>query len=118
MALRPVYDRVIVRVDEPETQSKGGVLFPLSGQKAQRKGEVLAVGPGTHNYKGEFIATQLKPGDRIVFGAYAGTEIKHEGEKYRVMREGDIAGVIEGDHEAITTGQLEARREGAAIEYQ
>lgn len=115
---RPIHDRVIVRADEPKTVTSGGIHLVQFGQKAQRRGEVLAVGPGTYNEKGQFIKTTLKPGDRVIFGSYAGAEIKIEGETYRVMRESDIAAQVEGDLEDVETGTLEKRREGSAIQYQ
>lgn len=114
---RPIHDRVIVRADEPETVTKGGIHLVQYGKKAQRRGEVLAVGPGVYNQKGQFVETTLKPGDRIVFGSYAGAEITIDGETYRVMRESDIAAKVEGDLEEVETGTLEKRREGSAIQY-
>lgn len=114
---RPIHDRIIVRADEPETVTKGGIHLVQYGQKAQRRGEVLAVGPGTYNEKGQFIETTLKPGDRIVFGSYAGTELKLDGESYRVMRESDVAALVEGDLASVETGTLEKRREGSAVQY-
>jgi chaperonin GroES len=116
---RPLHDRIIVRTDEPEKVTKGGIHLVTSGKEAQRRGEVLAVGPGIYSQAGTFIETTLKPGDRVIFGSYAGTEIKIEGETYRVMREGDVAAVIEeGELKDVETGTLEKRREGSAVQYQ
>jgi len=115
---RPIHDRIIVRVDRPKTRTDGGIWLPPSGKKAQRKGEVLAVGPGTYDADGRWVATTLKPGDRVVFGSYAGTDIEVDDEVYRVLREGNVAAVIEGDEEGVETEALPPRRESTAFEYQ
>jgi len=118
MNARPIHDRIFVKLDAPDVMTKGGLWLPTTGQKPKRMGEVLAVGPGTYNQQGRFIKTTLKVGDRVIFGAYAGTEIKIDGEKIRVMRESDIAGAFEGESDEIETGSVEMKREGAHTWYQ
>ena len=116
---RPIHNRIFVEVDAPETMTKGGLWLPQTGQKPKRMGKVIAVGPGMEDSRGKFIKTKLKVGDRVIFGAYAGTEIKYQGESTRVMRETDImAAFEEGAEDAIETGPLETKREGAHTWYQ
>lgn len=118
MKARPIQNRIFVRLDAPDTRTKGGLWLPTTGQKPKRMGEVLAVGPGMHDQSGKFVKTKLNVGDRVIFGAYAGTEITVDEEKIRVMRESDIVAAIEGDTDDVETGAVETRREGAHTFYQ
>jgi len=87
--LTPLHDRVIVkRIEEKET-IKGGIIIPDSAKEKPQEGEVIAVGPGKRE-KGELIALDVKPGDRVLFGKYSGTEIKLEGEEVLILREEEI----------------------------
>jgi len=107
---RPIHDRIIVRVESAETVSKGGIEIVSMRKVWRRCGEVLAVGPGIISEKtGKLIPTTLKPGDRVVFGSYAGTEIEVGGETYRVMREGDVACVADPEAEISTDGLLSSK---------
>lgn len=114
---RPLHDRIVVRRDTPETMSKGGIFLPHKARDPQRAGEVLAVGPGVVGPAGAIIPMSLKAGDKVIFGEYVGTAVEIDGEKYQIMREGDVVCVI--DPEAvIETGPMETRREGAHSYYQ
>ena len=96
MAFRPLGDRVLVRRIEEEEKTKGGIIIPDTAKEKPQEGEVVAVGPGARNEKGELIALELKAGDRILFGKWSGTEVKIDGEDLLIMKESDILGVIEG----------------------
>jgi chaperonin GroES len=96
MNLRPLHDRVIVKLMEEERMSAGGIVIPDSATEKPIRGEVLAVGNGKILESGEKRALDLKAGDKVLFGKYAGTEVKVDGEELLVMREEDIMAVIEG----------------------
>ena len=96
MNIRPLHDRVIVRRMEEERTSAGGIVIPDSATEKPAQGEILAVGKGKVNDKGDVSPLDVKVGDKVLFGKYAGTEVKVEGEELLVMREEDIMGVIEG----------------------
>lgn len=93
MKLKPLGDRVIVKVIEPEEVTKGGIILPDVAKEKPQVGEILAVGPGRTSDKGETIKMQVKVGDRVLFGKYSGTEISYEGEKYLIMHESDILAI-------------------------
>ena len=94
MNVRPLYDRVLVkRFDEPE-KSRGGLFLPETAKEKPLQGEVLAVGEGRVNDDGSVSPLQIKAGDRIVFGKYAGTEIKVDGEDRLILREDDVLGIL------------------------
>jgi chaperonin GroES len=93
--LTPLHDRVIVkRIEEKETV-KGGIIIPDSAKEKPQEGEVIAVGTGRRE-KGELIPLDVKPGDRVLFGKYGGTEIKLEGEEYLILREEEILAKLSG----------------------
>jgi len=96
MKMRPLHDRVIVKRMEEERTSPGGIVIPDSATEKPIKGEVIAVGNGKLLDSGEVRALDVSAGDRILFGKYAGTEVKVEGEELLVMKEDDIMAVIEG----------------------
>ena len=96
MNFRPLHDRVVVRRIEAEEKTAGGIIIPDTAKEKPQEGEVVAVGPGARNEKGELIALELKAGDRILFGKWSGTEVKIDGEDLLIMKESDILGVIEG----------------------
>lgn len=96
MNLRPLHDRVIVRRMEEETTSPGGIVIPDNAAEKPSRGEVIAVGDGKVTDSGEVRALTVKVGDKVLFGKYAGTEVKADGEELLVMREDDIVAVIEG----------------------
>ena len=95
MSLRPLHDRIIVeRIGESET-TKGGIIIPDTAKEKPQKGKVIAVGKGKIGEDGKVRPLDLKAGDTILFGKYAGTEIKIEGEDRLIMREDDVLAVIE-----------------------
>lgn len=96
MKIRPLHDRVIVKRVPEERTSAGGIVIPDSASEKPSRGEIVAVGPGKRLDNGEVCALSVKPGDKILFGKYAGTEVKIDGDEYLVMREEDIMGVLEG----------------------
>jgi len=96
MKIRPLQDRVIVKRLEEEEKTKGGIIIPDTAKEKPQEGKVTAVGKGKVTEEGKVIPLDVKPGDRILFGKYSGTEIKIEGEEHLIMREEDILGVIEG----------------------
>jgi chaperonin GroES len=92
---RPLQDRVIVkRTEEKEERSAGGIIIPDTAKEKPQEGKVVAVGPGRRE-DGKVLALDVRVGDRILFGKYAGTEIKLDGEEHLILREDDILGVVE-----------------------
>ncbi len=96
MGLRPLHDRVLVRRVEDEQKTLGGIIIPDTAKEKPMQGEVLAVGPGAKNEKGEIQPLDVKPGERVLFGKWSGTEIKVDGEDLLIMKESDIMGIVEG----------------------
>ncbi len=95
MNIRPLHDRVIVRRMEEETMSAGGIVIPDNAAEKPVRGEIIAAGKGKITDSGDVRALDVSVGDQILFGKYAGTEIKVDGEELLVMREDDIVAVIE-----------------------
>ena len=96
MNIRPLYDRIVVkRIEEKET-IQGGIIIPDSAKEKPQEGEVVAVGQGKRLEDGKVIPLDVKPGDRILFGKYSGSEIKLDGEEYVIMREDEVLGILEG----------------------
>ena len=95
MKIRPLHDRVIVKRLEEARTTAGGIVIPDSAAEKPMRGEILAVGSGKLLDNGEIRALQVKVGDKVLFGKYAGTEVKIDGDEIVVMREEDIMGVIE-----------------------
>ena len=95
MKIRPLHDRVIVRRQEEERTSPGGIVIPDTATEKPIQGVVLAVGKGKILENGEVRPMDVKVGDKVMFGKYSGTEVKVEGEDLLVLREEDIVGVIE-----------------------
>jgi chaperonin GroES len=96
MKFRPLHDRVVVRRVEEEAKTSGGIIIPDTAKEKPMQGEVVAVGPGARNEKGELVALDVKAGDRILFGKWSGTEVKLDGEELLIMKESDIMGILEG----------------------
>ena len=94
MQIRPLHDRVIVKRLETERMTASGIVLPDSTGEKPDQGEVLAVGPGKRDEAGKLIPMDVKVGDRVIFGKYAGQTVKFEGKEYLVMREEDIMGVL------------------------
>ena len=95
MGFRPLHDRVLVRRVEAEEKSAGGIIIPDTAKEKPQEGEVIAVGSGTLNDKGELRALDVKAGDRILFGKWSGTEVKLNGEELLIMKESDIMGILD-----------------------
>jgi chaperonin GroES len=95
MKLRPLQDRIIVERLEEESKTAGGILIPDTAKEKPQRGKIVAVGKGKLTEDGKVLPVDVKVGDKVLFGKYAGTEIKVEGVDYLIMREDDILGVIE-----------------------
>lgn len=95
MKVRPLQDRIVVKRIEEESKTKGGIIIPDSAKEKPVEGEVIAVGSGKFNDKGELRALDVKKGDRVLFGRYAGNEIKIDGIEHLILREDEILGVVE-----------------------
>jgi chaperonin GroES len=95
MKIRPLQDRVIVKRLEEEEKTKGGIIIPDTAKEKPMEGLVIAVGKGKTAEDGNLIKLDVKAGDRILFGKYAGTEVKIDGVEHLIMREDDILGIIE-----------------------
>ncbi|MCX8133948.1 MAG: co-chaperone GroES [Roseococcus sp.] len=95
MKFRPLHDRVLVRRITAEEKTAGGIIIPDTAKEKPQEGEVLAVGPGTLTEKGELRPLDVKPGDRILFGKWSGTEVKINGEELLIMKESDVMGILE-----------------------
>jgi chaperonin GroES len=106
MKFRPLHDRVVVRRVDAELKTAGGIIIPDTVQEKPQQGEIVAVGPGARNEKGEIVALDVKAGDRVLFGKWSGTEVKIDGEDLLIMKESDIMGVLEGA--AVAGGKKKA----------
>ena len=96
MNIRPLYDRIVVKRIESTETMQGGLYIPDSAKEKPQEGEVVAVGKGKRLEDGKVIALDVKPGDRILFGKYSGSDIKIDGEEYLIMREDEVLGILEG----------------------
>ncbi|SMC36238.1 co-chaperone GroES [Polynucleobacter kasalickyi] len=95
MNLRPLHDRVIIKRLDTETKTASGIVIPDNATEKPDQGEILAVGPGKRDDSGKTIALDVKVGDRVLFGKYAGQTVKVEGDELLVMREEDIMAVVQ-----------------------
>lgn len=95
MPLRPLNDRIVVKRHEPELKTASGIVIPDSAGEKPEQGEVIAVGPGRRNDKGDFIAPAVKAGDKVIFGKYSGQTVKLDGNELLVIREEDVFAVLE-----------------------
>lgn len=94
MKLKPLADRVVVKVIEAEEKTKGGIVLPDTAKERPQQGEVVAVGTGRRLDDGKLAALTLKVGDKVLFSKYGGIEIKVEGEEFLILREDDILGIL------------------------
>lgn len=94
MNVKPIHDRVVVKTLEAETRTSGGIVIPDNAQEKPTRGEVLAVGGGRTTQDGKIIAMAVNVGDVVLFGKYAGTNIKVDGEELTILREEDIFAVV------------------------
>lgn len=96
MKIRPLHDRVVIRRVEEETKTAGGILLPGSAAEKPSQGEVVAVGNGSIKENGEVRPLDVKVGDKVLFGQYAGSTVKVNGEEFQIMKESEIFAVLEG----------------------
>ena len=96
MKFHPLHDRVVLRRIDAEAKSKGGIIIPDNAKEKPQEGEVVAVGPGARDEKGTITPLDLRPGDRVLFGKWSGTEVKIDGEDLLILKESDIMGIVEG----------------------
>jgi chaperonin GroES len=94
MSIRPRADRVLVRALEEAEVKRGGIIIPDTAKEKPQEGEVIAVGPGRLNEKGERIPVEVSKGDKVLFGKYSGTEVNVGSDSYLIMRESDILAVL------------------------
>ena len=99
MGFRPLGDRVLVRRIQAEEKTAGGIIIPDTAKEKPQEGEVVAVGPGARDDTGKLAEPSVRPGDRILFGKWSGSEVKIDGEELLIMKESDILGVIEATEE-------------------
>ena len=95
MKFRPLHDRVVVRRIQEDERTKGGIIIPDTAKEKPQQGEIVAVGPGAPDEKGNVQPLDVKPGDRVLFGKWSGTEVKIDGEELLIMKESDILGLLE-----------------------
>ena len=95
MKVRPLADRILVKREEPNDTVRGGIIIPDTAKEKPQEGKVIAVGPGRVDDQGKRVAAELKVGDRILIGKYAGTEVKIDGDEHIILREDDVLAVIE-----------------------
>ena len=100
MQFRPLHDRVVVRRLEEGEKTKGGIIIPETAKEKPSEGEVVAVGPGARDEKGQVQPLEVKAGDRVLFGKWSGTEVKIDGEDLLIMKESDILGILDGTSSA------------------
>ena len=95
MNFRPLHDRVLVRRVTAEEKTAGGIIIPDTAKEKPQEGEVIAVGPGARDERGEIQRLDVGPGDRVLFGKWSGSEVRIDNEEYLIMKEADLLGVIE-----------------------
>jgi chaperonin GroES len=100
MNFRPLHDRVAVRRLDEEPKTKGGIIIPDTAKEKPMQGEVVAVGPGARDDKGELVPMGVQVGDRVLFGKWSGTEVKLDDQELLIMKEADIMGVLEASSAA------------------
>ena len=95
MKFKPLHDRVVVRRIDEDEKSAGGIIIPDTAKEKPSQGEIIAVGPGARNEKGEITPLDVKKGDLVLFGKWSGTEVSLDGEDLLIMNESDVMGVLE-----------------------
>ena len=95
MALQPLDDRIVIKIEEAVEKTQGGIVLPDTAKEKPQRGEVVAVGEGKLLKNGKRVAPALKVGDKVVFGKYSGTEVKIDGVEYNISRESDILAKLE-----------------------
>jgi chaperonin GroES len=99
MKMRPLHDRILVERVEEQEQRVGGIIIPDTAKEKPQQGRVVAVGRGRRTDKGEIVPLDVKEGDTVLFGKYAGAEIKIDGKEYLIVREDEVLGIVEGVRE-------------------
>jgi chaperonin GroES len=94
MNIRPLHDRLIVKRVQEEEKTKGGIIIPDTAKEKPQQGEIIAVGPGRMTEDGKRIAPEVKKGQRVLIGKYAGSEVKIDGDEFIILREDDILGIL------------------------
>lgn len=94
MNIKPLADRVVIKPSDPEEKKQGGIIIPDTAKEKPQEGEIVAVGPGKVNDSGNKVEMEVKKGDRVLYGKYAGTEVTIDGQEYLIMRESDILAVV------------------------
>lgn len=97
MKFQPLQDRVLVRRIDTDEKTKGGLIIPDTAKEKPSEGEVIAAGPGARKENGDLLPMSVKPGDRILFGKWSGTEVKIDGEDLLIMKESDILGLLHAE---------------------
>jgi len=95
LQIRPLDDRVVVRALDAEERTAGGIVLPDTAKEKPQMGEVLAIGPGKMLESGDRAGLSVKVGDRVYFGKYSGSDVKIDGEEFKIMRESDILGIVQ-----------------------
>ena len=95
MSFRPLHDRVLVRRIESDEKTAGGIIIPDTAKEKPSEGEIIAVGSGARSEDGKITPLDVKPGDRVLFGKWSGTEVTIDGQELLIMKESDIMGIIE-----------------------
>ena len=108
--LTPLHDRVVIRRIEEQETVRGGIIIPDTAKEKPQEGEVIAVGKGKSNEEGKVFPLDVKPGDRVLFGKYAGTEIKIDGQDFLILREEEILGILQGAGKTKERETAAARR--------
>ncbi|HEX7713848.1 MAG TPA: co-chaperone GroES [Bacillota bacterium] len=94
MNIRPLGERIVLKVLESEEKTKSGIVLPDTAKEKPQMGEVMAVGNGRILDNGQKVALEVKPGDKVLFAKYAGTEVKLDGEEYMVLKESDVLAIV------------------------
>jgi len=95
MKIKPLADRILVKREEPSETVRGGIIIPDTAKEKPQEGRVMAAGPGKIDEQGKRVPMEVKKGDRILMGKYAGTEVKIDGEEHLILREDDVLAIIE-----------------------
>jgi chaperonin GroES len=95
MRFRPLHDRIVVQRISADEKTAGGIIIPDTAQEKPQQGEVISVGPGARNEKGEIVPLDVKVGDTVLFGKWSGTEVKIDGQDLLIMKESDVMGILE-----------------------
>ena len=95
MKLKPLADRVVIKPIEEDDKTPGGIILPDTAKEKPMRGEIIAVGPGNYNDKGERVKMDVKKGDVVIYGKYSGTDFKMNDQDYLILRESDILAIVE-----------------------